>query len=304
MAWRLHLMNQTIRRLDLLGGKEPVLVVWTRPERAYYYDLPTGVLLAEQTLPETPRETSGPEWQPLLESLKTPDQKQPLPVVEGRGWLLYSSQNGKMRLLRLSETELFFETGDERSRLPVRAERLPALAFDALDGRCAALDAEGNLHLYEKHVYAGSFKIGLQAHSDWIPSVAIGKGGRVAASDGRHLVTVDGAGKVLRTIETYYHIVRLAASPKGERLMTSDGEAGVLRVYKASDLSLTHQRFAIDLVAEATQVQLLADLPPLDTGISSLTLDDSGNIAFVMAGVVCASDLSYMDEVPRPQRTR
>ena len=86
--------------------------------------------------------------------------------------------------------------------------------------------------------------------------------------------------------------------------MTSDGEAGVLRVYKANDLSLTHQRFAIDLVAEATQVQLLADLPPLDTGISGLTLDDSGNVAFVMAGVVCASDLTYMDEVPRPQRAR
>jgi hypothetical protein len=85
-------------------------------------------------------------------------------------------------------------------------------------------------------------------------------------------------------------------------LATSDAEAGVIRIYHGESLVPTHQKFAIDLVARATQVQLLADLPPLDTIARALTVHAKGVIAFAMSGVVCVTDVSQMDELPRPRK--
>ena len=50
MAWRLHLTNQAIQRLDILDGDPPLLAVWTRRDRVAYYHLETGAQYSEQRL--------------------------------------------------------------------------------------------------------------------------------------------------------------------------------------------------------------------------------------------------------------
>ncbi len=114
-------------------------------------------------------------------------------------------------------------------------------------------------------------------------------------------MAVNANGTVQKTLETHYYVARMAISPSGGMVVTSDIESGVLRVYKGESLILTHQRFAIDLVAAATQLQLLADLPPIGTAISALTAYTRGTLAFAMSGVVCVTDVQDLDEVPRPK---
>ncbi|WP_347259140.1 hypothetical protein, partial [Methylocaldum sp.] len=58
------------------------------------------------------------------------------------------------------------------------------------------------------------------------------------------------------------------------------------------DLTPIRQRFAIELVAEAFQVQLLADMPPVQAALSALALADDGLLAFAMSGVICLTDIS------------
>ncbi|MBC7812483.1 MAG: hypothetical protein H7175_15120, partial [Burkholderiales bacterium] len=105
----------------------------------------------------------------------------------------------------------------------------------------------------------------------------------------------------LKRLNTHYFINMMACSANGAVLATSDSEAGVVRVYDGVELLPTRQRHAIDLVATATQVQLMADLPPLSIALSALTIDDNGVLAFAMSGVVCVTEISKMDALPRPQ---
>jgi hypothetical protein len=101
-----------------------------------------------------------------------------------------------------------------------------------------------------------------------------------------------------RTRDLGYTVRLIACSPDGQTLATCDMDIGLIRVYRGPTLHLTHQRFAIDLISEATQVQLLAELPPAFVAPGALKVDNSGRLALSMSGVVCVSDLSYMDEVP------
>ena len=119
---------------------------------------------------------------------------------------------------------------------------------------------------------------------------------------GNQLILTDSSGKVRKSQPTHYIVARIACSPNGGMLATSDAESGVIRVYHGDSLLPTHQKFAIDLVADATQIQLLADLPPLDTIARALTVHAKGILAFAMSGVVCVTDVSRMDELPRPRK--
>jgi hypothetical protein len=91
----------------------------------------------------------------------------------------------------------------------------------------------------------------------------------------------------------------MACSPDGARVVTSDTEAGLIRVYNGHDLKQTHQRFAVDLIADAQQVQLLANLPPITATVSALVAGDNGVIGFAMSGVICMTDVSYLTALPQ-----
>lgn len=71
--------------------------------------------------------------------------------------------------------------------------------------------------------------------------------------------------------------------------MTSDPETGVIRVYNRPELAPTHQRHALDLLQDADQLQLIADLPPFGAAPGAMAIDDTGALAFNISGVVCGS---------------
>jgi hypothetical protein len=180
--------------------------------------------------------------------------------------------------------------------------QIVALSLDRFLGLSAALDQDGKLHVFQQHIHVGAFDVGLEPSAYIPPHVAITRGGSaIYVSDGQCIIRTDSSGVVHKRLDTYYNIRQMACSPDGRYVMVNDTDNGVIRVYDGEDLTLTHQRFAIDLVAQATQVQLLADLPPTFVAPTTLTCDDSGLVAFSMAGVICVSHISFMDELPRPQ---
>jgi len=304
MSWRIHLTNQAIQSLHILPGRSPVLVIWTRNNRVHFYDLDTGVLLSERIIPTAPKQPRHSDaWQEFAATLTGPDQVYYLPFVRANGTDIFATDDGKLRLYRVQDNEFYMETdGAEEALTIAEADRFLTLDLDRALGTVAALDEQYRLHVYQQNIRVGAFDLAFQSDLNLQPAVAVSRGGSsIFASDGRHLIATDSSGKIKKRIETHYYIRRMVCSPGGGMVMTSDMESGVLRVYRGDDLTLTHQKFAIDLVADAAQIQLLADLPPMGTSISALTAYSRGVLAFAMSGVVCVTDVTYMDELPRPK---
>lgn len=304
MAWRIHLTNQAINHLHILPSKPATLAVWTRNDQVHFYDLETGTLLSQRQF-QLPlgSDRQSDTWRQFLSQLSGPDAGSYLPYVRTPGLEIYSTDDGKQHLYR-NGYDVVLDTGEGEISLDMgTAQAFTALDFDRALGTVAALDEEARLHIYQQDIRVGMFEVGLRADDEYFrPLVAIPRGGgNIFVSDGHRIVLTDSGGSVLKRFEAHYDIGRMACSPAGGMLVTSDVQAGVLRLYKGDTLTPTHQRFAIDLIADATQVQLLADLPPTSVGISALTAHARGVMAFAMAGVVCVTDNSFMDELPRPQ---
>lgn len=304
MAWRIHLTNQAIQHLHILPSKPPTLAVWSQRRRVYFYNFLNGTPLNERVIPRPPRKPRASEvFQSYITTLTEPDGNFYLPHVPLRRLNIYCTDDGKLRVYVLSEYELYLEVDGSEERLAMgAAESFVALDLDRALGMVVALDATGKLHIYQQSIRVGAFDIGFSAESMVRPSVAVSRGGgSIYASDGQQLVVVDSGGSVRKRLHTHYDIGRMTCSPGGGMVLTSDMQAGVLRAYQGDSLTLTHQKFAIDLVAAATQTQLLGDLPPMGTAISAIAAYSRGRLVFAMSGVVCVTDVTEMDEIPRPK---
>lgn len=304
MTWRVHLANQAIQDIHFLSGKENALAVWMRRDYVAFYDIESGAPLGEMKLPPPPIAIRRSDiWQDYIAMMMGPLGRAYLPVVRTGMMTIHTSEDGKLRLYQLGDSELFLEADGREVQLEVRnADRFLALEFDRALGFIAALDEEGKLHVYQQNARIGAFEIGLRLQPDLRPLLCLAQGGgAVYATDGRMIVKTDMAGKVLARLNIHYEVGRLACSPGGGMVVTSDLESGVIRLYSGDDLSPTHQRHAIDLTIRARQVQLLAELPPTTTAISALSAHNRGVIAFAMSGVVCLTSAAEMNELPRPQ---
>lgn len=296
MAWRLHLTNRTIQQLDLLYGFPNLLAAWWRRDRVTYYDLESGALIVEAAinLPDVDDRNSL-TWQSFVRELKAPNQI-PLPLVVTPHEMVLLGENEDLRLYRGMGTDLFLqlEHGTDEIKLDVRSTNsFRQVAFDRGGEVVAALDPKGKLHLYRKVKRLGTFDVGLKLKDDISANLAVSTGGeRIFVSDNRQIILSDMSGKILQRAETHYVIGRIACSPDGQLVAASDLETGVIRIYD-SQLKLTHQRFAIDLLAEAKQLQLLADLPPVFTALNTLTLGNDGTLAFSMSGILCVTSLDH-----------
>jgi hypothetical protein len=302
MAWRVHLTNQAIRQLHILPSKPAMLAAWTQRNRVQFYNLENGTLLEERTIPDAPTAPRQSQpWQDYIASLTQSQASYFLPYIRTRQTDIYTTDDGKLRLYRLQDGRVFMETDGAEQELR-EARQFITLDLDRALGTVVGLDEACKLHIYQQDLYIGAFDIGLEVDPDLRPALVISRGtNNIYATDGKRLVAVDTNGSVQKTLQTHYFVGRLAASSGGNMVITSDMESGVLRVYHGNGLVLTHQRFAIDLVAEANQVQLLADLPPVSTAISALAAYTRGILAFAMSGVVCVTDVQHMDEIPRPK---
>lgn len=303
MAWRLHLSNQAIHHLDILSGKQSLLAAWIRQDRVAYFDLLTGTALQEQTITFTrPDDPESPDWDQFIQSLVAPNGLY-LPVVNTGKATIYTSDDGQLRVYHRGDVSLAVETyGDEVPLDVQQATTFLAVDLDRFLGMIAALDEQGRLHIYQQTILVGVFDLGLSVDEDSRPSVAMSQGAQaIFVSDGQQIVRADSSGQVVQRLQTHYAVGLLAVSPDGERVATGDTETGVIRVYDGSDLTPTHQRFGIDLLTKARQVQLLADLPPAGIALNTLAIDNQGHLAFAMSGVICVTELDQMDQLPRPQ---
>jgi hypothetical protein len=280
-----------------------VLAVRVRKRLVYFYDLRHGTPLDEHKIERPPREKrTSDAWQTYLDTLTGPGGSPYLPYVTPGSLDIYSTDDGRLHLYR-TRKGLYLATEGTEERLPIEeAKRFVALDLDRALGTIVALDENGRLHIYQQNIRIGAFEIGLDADAMLRPRVVVSRGGgAIFATDGRRLVLVEGSGNVQQTLNAHYDIGRMTCSPGGGMVLTTDRQSGVVRAYQGDTLILTHQKFAIDLVADATQKQLMADLPPMGTAISAIAAYSRGRVVFAMSGVVCATDVSRMDEVPRPK---
>jgi hypothetical protein len=295
MAWHLHITNRAIHRLDILG--QSLLAVWTQPGRVSYVDLQSGATVAEKRL--TDLANRQPEhWQTLLPEVQAPNGVYP-PVVVGSGLTIYLTQTGQQRLYHLASGDMILAAGVREAKLDGDA-RFRAVALNRTSGVIGALDITGKLHVYQQ----GS---GLQIHDIGLPAldpealvaIAIPDSNIYVACD-RSLLRVNAQGQVDKRTQLHYPIGAFACSARGQRLACSDQDTNVIRIYNTADLQPIYQRHAADLLARATQVQLIADPAPSMVALNHLAVEDEGLVAFALAGVVCVTDVTEFLALPRP----
>lgn len=303
MVWRLHLSDQSIPYLDILsGGNHPLLACWIRHNYVAYYDLITGNQVGEKFITATGMEDRrGDAWQLFLANLIAPNGVY-LPFVRLEGVTVFLSKDGKLRLYQSGTTDLYLENLGEETSLVVHDDGFVAVGLDRFLGLIAALDRSGDIHIFQQNIKVGVFPTGLTPRSELRASIAISHGGSaVYVCDGETIIRTDSSGKIHKKITSHYPIRQIVCSPNGLILLTHDFENGVIRAYEGATFTPTHQRFGIDLLLEAQPRQLLADMPPRAVTISALDVDDSGNIAFSMSGVICVTHRDRMDSIPRLQ---
>lgn len=304
MAWRALLSNRPIRRVDLLACKPAALAVWTHRDRVTVLDLQHGAKIDELSFDE-PAGTDflSASWRAYVNSLTGPGEAT-LPFVQGRAAAVYSSKDRSARLYRTADG-LTFEANGALQPLALEADaNILAAALSTNGALVALLDRKGRLHLYQGCVRTGVFEVGLHPLDELAPSLAVTDDGKlVFASDGQRLSMIDEAGRIVRRTETPYPLGTLACSGDGKRLVTTDLESNVIRAYASADLAVTHQRFVVDLMADARRAQVLPVAVTTGAAVGPIAINARGVVAFATSsGLVCATSLTRMKPVPRSGR--
>ena len=296
MTWRVHVSDSSIRKLQHFGPEPTLLAVTTQTGRIAYFEQVTGAPRGHLQLhpPRSAFAFDNPVWRSYLDSLGSAGNGACPPLISLPQLDIYSTVDGGMRLLHAVSGELIW-LGASESKVLMASGDLLALDMDRSSGRAVTLNSRGQLRIYDAGELLRSVDIGLRLDPLSLVDVKIGGGGaRIFVTDGRQIVALDEAGGERGRLRLHYGAGSLAVSPSGEVVLCSDNGAGLIRAYRGADLMPTHQRFAQDLLAEAQQVQLMAELPPFSIAISALAASDDGTIAFAMSGVVCVSSLDRM----------
>ena len=300
MAWRLHLSDRTIKRLDILTGTPTLLAAWTQPNRVTFLDLQNGSQREDRTL-EMPKseDRTTPAWSEFMGTLQASNGVC-FPVVRAARTSILATVDGKYRLYQTAPSEVFLDVDGKEAKLESDGASFSALAMAHEAGLLAALDSEAKLHIYRQHVRVGIFETGLQGDEEFTPALTISHDGSVLAlTDSRSIVLMDAAGALRKRIELHYRLGALVCSPDGKRFIVSDLDANVIRVYDA-DLVPTHQRFAVDLLAEAKKSQLFASSTMSSAALGPLAINNKGVLAFALAGTICVTSLARMKANPKP----
>lgn len=304
MSWRLHLSNQAIRQLHILPGKTQLLATWTQRNRVFYFDLESGIPMGERIVDAVSvLDRKDARWQEFVSSLVAPN-KAVLPLVPTHFGYLHLSGDGRLHLYDCGNAKLTLVMPEKEMTLNAYpADRFMDVKLDRFLGLVGALDTQGKLHLYQQDQPVGVFDLSLRLRADLPTQLAIPQGGSaVYVTDGQQIVVVSPEGQVRQRFLAHYSIGQMVCSPNGRLLLTCDYETNVLRAYNSADLLGTHQRHAVDLVAHATQVQLIADLPPVKAAVGVLAMNNQGVVTFAMNGVICTTSLAEMDILPKPQK--
>lgn len=298
MAWRLHLSDSSIRRLDILSGKPALLAAWTQANRVSYLDLQNGTQQGDCVIPEAKPETRfQPAWADFIKTLCAPNGVY-LPSVRSAKMSVYMTADGATRLYQTSPSELFLEIDGKEARLEVDGA-FATVVLDRAMGMLAALDTTAKLHLYQHHVRLGVFETGLKVDEEFSPTLVIAQAGTgLFLSDGQVVLAMDTSGRVRKRLSLHYRLGAINCSPDGKRFVASDLDSNVVRVYDG-DLTPTHQRYAVDLLAEAKKAQLMASASMASAALGPLAINNKGVLAFALSGTVCVTSLTRMKAHPK-----
>jgi hypothetical protein len=299
MAWRLHLSDRTIKRLDILPGKPALLAAWTSVNRVTFLDLQNGTQVADRTLEDAPTaDRTSQAWRNYVADLAAPNGVT-LPQVRCGGTLISLAAEGGSRLYQTTPTDLFFESDGQETRLEVEPKTaLHVAVLDRSGGLVAALDSEAKLHLYQGRMRVGVFETGLRVDAEYRPTLAVAQGA-LFLCDGSAVVRMGADGQVRKRLDLHYTVGAINCSSDGSRFVASDLDDNVLRVYD-TDLRPTHQRHAVDLLAEARRSQLLASAAASSAALGPLAIANKGALAFALSGTLCVTSLARLKAHPRP----
>ena len=300
MNWRIHVSNHTIRHLEILRGDPSLLAAWTQPNRVECFHLLTGTShgFCEFSALPTEDDFHDQEWRTYLEPTDDGPWRTRLTKLMLQRLTIYRTEDGRIRLVHFTGGRLLW-IGEEDDRALTFAEDLVVIDLDRTSGRAATLNSGGRLDIYQCGDLLSSFDIGLRINPFEAAGLAIcGDGEKVYLTDGRQIVFLDLPESLTRKINIHYGLGAIALSPDGKTLFCSDNGAGLIRAYRGNDLAQTHQRFAQDLISEAHQVQLMADLPPASIAISAMAAGENGLIAFAMSGVICVTHIERLTSLP------
>lgn len=300
MAWRLHFSDRTIKRLDILSGASSVLAAWTQVNRVAFLDLQNGTQREDRTIEALQSEDRAvPAWAQFVAAL-TATNGVYLPYMRTPRTSIWQCADGKIRLYQTAPSELFLEIAGKEARLEADAGTgFSTVALDRVTGLVAALDASAKLHIYRQHVRVGIFDTGLQPDEEFRPVLVVSPDGNaLSVTDGKSLVLVNPDGEIRKRLELHYRLGALNCSPDGKRFVASDLDANVVRVYD-EDLNQTHQRYAVDLLAEAKKSQLIASSAMATAALGPLAISSKGVLAFALSGMICVTSLARMKAQPK-----
>ena len=305
LAWRLHLSNRTIQYLDILNGKRSLLGAWIRRDRVAFYDLETGAVAGEKSL-EIPHETdrTSLEWQNFINELKAPNEAS-LRIVRMPNATLRTTEDKKVCLFRSGPAGLYVVIDGTEHTLDVgEVKMFIDIDLDPKAGVIGALDETARLHLYRHNTRLGDYDLNLTFDPDLRPLIAIGTHGQsIYVTDRRQIIRTDTTGQIRKKRQLVHAVSRMACSMNGKWVVTSDLDTGVIRVYDGENFQQTHQRFAVDLLADARQLQLIADLPTAAVAVSALSIKDDGVLTFAISGMICVTHIDRMNKLPGLERS-
>jgi hypothetical protein len=302
MAWRVHLADDSIYRLDILKGQPDVLCAWFAGDRVAFYELTTGTALGRAIF-EPPAisvsEREGEEWRDFLATLQAPNGV-PLPTVRLQRLTIQQSMDGKRQLYDDGHGVSVCVDGQE-TPLSAADTHLSTVALNPHTGVVVALDDRGKIYLFTGEREPQVVDLRLQPEAHTVPDLVMAnEADLLIVTDGYHLVRVGANGEIDRRRQMAYYINRIACASDGERCATSDSEAGIIRVYTGPELTFERQKYAIDLYVAADPVQLMENLPTPRLAVSAMALDGD-MLAFAMEGMITATHLSQMTLMPQAQ---
>ncbi len=304
VAWRLHLSTQPVLAVEHLMAETPFIAAWDSRHKAHFYDLYSAMPSGERHF-EREVLSSDPEdnaWREFVADLQAPNDIY-LPTVYLAGLTLYQSRDGRLRLYHFQDGSLILEVEGRHIALQREQDgRFLVAGLDRALGLVAAVDDKGVLHIFQQHIRVGAYELGLALGMEARLNLTMPDGlGRLLVSDGEHVLLVDSAGRALHSLTAHYAVGPIAISPNGQHILLGDIDDNLIRVYDA-ELRPAYQKYAIDLVAAARQVQLMASLPGRKAGLSAVDISDRGSIGFALGGVICVTDLKALDVLPQPRQ--
>lgn len=299
MPWRIHLANRPLHRIDLLSSpRSRLLAAWSQPDRVSYYELESGAKLRDQKLTTDWQSLrSSEDWQAASEEWVAPNGVYP-PVMMCDGGTIYTNRSGKIRLYHGADGSLVMAHGSQEKMLSV--DEIHALAMARESGAVAVLDVESTLHLCDRDAEPDTINLDLVLGPNRRTGLAMtAEGDTVFVSHSDCLLRVNTRTRSTACLNLHYRIGQFASSPDGRLLACADTDTNVIRLYDGETLTPRYQGHAVDLMAKAPQLQLIADLPPALVAVSNLALDDRGTLAFALAGVICVTGIDLLQPVPR-----